>query len=64
MSYSSVIVAVFVLAYAVRQYKAYRALAHFGAPWPAGWSRAWLLLANTSGEMQHWFKSANDRYGW
>jgi hypothetical protein len=42
---------------------AYNALSHFKGPWSTGFSRLWLLRANSSGEMHKYFKEVNDKYG-
>ncbi|EME45124.1 hypothetical protein DOTSEDRAFT_33703 [Dothistroma septosporum NZE10] len=39
------------------------ALRDFGGHWSAGWSRLWLLKAQSSGEMNKRFTDINQRYG-
>ena len=43
--------------------RAHNALSHFKGPWSTGFSRLWLLRANSSGEMHKYFKAVNDKYG-
>lgn len=41
----------------------YHALNDFGGPRIAGFTRLWLLKANSSGEMHKTFTKINDEYG-
>lgn len=58
-----VVVSVAVVAYIARTVQQYLALKQFSGPSAAGFTRLWLLQANTSGEMNKVFTQVNDQYG-
>lgn len=58
-----VVVSVAVVAYIARTVQQYLALKQFSGPPAAGFTRLWLLQANTSGEMNKVFTQVNDQYG-
>lgn len=55
--------AVLLVYIAVLTIKQYLALKEFKGPFVAGFTRLWLLRANSSGEMNKAFTHINDEYG-
>lgn len=62
-SYSLAVLFVLLAIYCVRSVRNHRTLEQFRGPWLAGYTRLWLLRANTSGSMHTFFKDVNDKYG-
>lgn len=53
----------FVLHSLVRSWRVYSRLRAFKGPWPAGFSKLWLLRAQVTGECHLHLARANEEYG-
>lgn len=63
LAWSILVVAIITIIHLIKRVKTYNALAEFKGPWLAGWSRLWLLRANSSGRMHEFYKDVNDKFG-
>lgn len=62
-SISLIVVVTLVSVYIFKNVKTYLELRNFGGPWPAGWTRLWLLRCHIRGSIHTTFTDINDKYG-